>query len=196
VKKSNVANCIVSGFAVAVYAVGVSAAFSAEAAIGNSTISLQRAIAIALTARPGVITAKTLEGKDDITGLRYSFDIQRRQPILRSRCRCCGWESARNSSRRTKSALNGQWRTDSARPASVVRLHSPALGCGRSGTRELLAFRENVCSQYPILRHHRKFLNAASDRKTSSIHGVTRRAADCAWRVGRDDLKTKSGFGG
>lgn len=76
VKKSNVANCIVPALAVSFYVMGISAALSAQAARGNSTISLQHAITIALNARPGVITVKALEGRGDITGLCYSFDIQ------------------------------------------------------------------------------------------------------------------------
>lgn len=75
-KKSCAAKFVAPVFAVVVCVVEVSAAFSAEAGIGNSTISLQRAIAIAMNSRPGVITAKALEGRDDITGLRYSFEIQ------------------------------------------------------------------------------------------------------------------------
>jgi uncharacterized membrane protein YkoI len=76
VKKSNVANCIVPALAVTICVMGISAALSAHDARGNSTISRQRAIAIALSARPGVITAEALEGRDDVTGLRYSFDIR------------------------------------------------------------------------------------------------------------------------
>ena len=75
-KKSNATNHIIPVFAVAVYIAGVSAASCSEVVIGNSTISMQRAIAIALKARPGVIAARALEGRADITGLRYSFDIQ------------------------------------------------------------------------------------------------------------------------
>ena len=73
-EKSNATNSVLV-FAVAVYLAGISSALS-DATFGDSTISMQRASAIALKARPGVIAVRALEARADVTGLRYSFDIQ------------------------------------------------------------------------------------------------------------------------
>jgi uncharacterized membrane protein YkoI len=57
-------------------AVCVGVACSGEALARISVITVDRAIQIALKARPGAITAKELEREKGGSGLRFSFDIK------------------------------------------------------------------------------------------------------------------------
>jgi uncharacterized membrane protein YkoI len=63
-------------FPSAVLAVCVGVACSGEALARVSVITMDRAIQIALKARPGAITAKELEREKGGSGLRFSFDIK------------------------------------------------------------------------------------------------------------------------
>lgn len=65
--------CILSTAAVAAC---IAVVFSGEALARVSVITMDRAIQIALQARPGTITAKELEREKGGSGLRYSFDIK------------------------------------------------------------------------------------------------------------------------
>lgn len=60
----------------AVFAAGIVAAAAVEAPAHVSVITMDRAIQIALQARPGTIAAKELEREKGGSGLRYSFDIK------------------------------------------------------------------------------------------------------------------------
>ena len=60
----------------AALAVCVGVACSREVLARVSVITMDRAIQIAMTARPGTITAKELEREKGGSGLRYSFDIK------------------------------------------------------------------------------------------------------------------------
>ena len=51
------------------------AAYTGQALEKNSQISMQKASAIALKARPGKITDRELEQEKGGSGLRYSFDV-------------------------------------------------------------------------------------------------------------------------
>ena len=57
-------------------ALAVGVACSGEVLARVSVITMDRAIQIAMTARPGTITAKELEREKGGSGLRYSFDIK------------------------------------------------------------------------------------------------------------------------
>ena len=52
------------------------AAFTGHELAGQASVQLERARAIALKARPGVITDQELEKEAGGTGLRYSFDVR------------------------------------------------------------------------------------------------------------------------
>lgn len=61
----------------------IAACFSAQAYSGQALekqarVSMSRATAIALRARPGVVTDRELEREGGGSGLRYSFDVKSR----------------------------------------------------------------------------------------------------------------------
>ncbi|MBA3812298.1 MAG: PepSY domain-containing protein [Caulobacteraceae bacterium] len=61
---------------VATLACGAAAAYQGQELAGQARITLARARAIALEARPGAITDQELEKEAGGSGLRYSFDIK------------------------------------------------------------------------------------------------------------------------
>lgn len=62
--------------AMALCAAGSAEAYTGEKLAKTAKVSMERAIAIAHKARPGIITDRELERENGGSGLRYSFDIK------------------------------------------------------------------------------------------------------------------------